>query len=302
MNSLQSIMEINEKILSIIREKGPILPVQASKEINENILMASARLSELLSSKRIKISNLKVGGSPLYFFSGQENQLQNFIENLNETERKAYDLLLKNKILKDSGQEPAIRVALRQIKDFAVPLQVNYDNKTEIFWKWYMMDNKEAEPLIKDKLTTKKETIPEKTTPPTLQTKPIENIQQEKPINRTKDTTPRKEPIKKSIDKNIFLNTTQNFFNRNNINITQQITKKSSELDFIIKIQTSIGDLKYFCKAKNKKKITDADLSSAAIQAQSKNLPLLFLTNGELTKKSQEILNNELKNITFKKI
>ena len=168
-------MEINEKILSLIREKGPILPVQASKEINENILMASARLSELLSSKRIKISNLKVGSSPLYFFSGQENQLQNFIENLNETERKAYDLLLKNKILKDSGQEPAIRVALRQIKDFAVPLQVNYDNKTEIFWKWYMLDNKEAEPLIKDKLTTKKETPLEKPTKLIPEEKPIEN-------------------------------------------------------------------------------------------------------------------------------
>ncbi|MCH7902919.1 hypothetical protein IIC68_04150 [archaeon] len=197
-------MEINEKILSLIREKGPILPVQASKEINENILMASARLSELLSSKRIKISNLKVGSSPLYFFSGQENQLQNFIENLNETERKAYDLLLKNKILKDSGQEPAIRVALRQIKDFAVPLQVNYDNKTEIFWKWYMLDNKEAEPLIKDKLTTKKETPLEKPTKLIPEEKSIENTHQEKPINRIKEIFPKKEPIKKSNDKNIF--------------------------------------------------------------------------------------------------
>jgi len=131
-------MEINERILSIIKEKGPILPVQASKEINETILMTSARLSELLTAKKIKISNLKVGGSPLYYFQGQENKLQNFTDNLNGMEKKAYDLLSQNKILKDSDQEPAIRVALRQIKDFAVPLQVIYDNRTEIFWKWYL--------------------------------------------------------------------------------------------------------------------------------------------------------------------
>ena len=126
-------MEINERILSIVKEKGPILPVQASNEINENILMTSARLSELLTAKHIKISNLKVGSSPLYYFPGQEHKLQNFTDNLNGMEKRAYDLLLQNKILKDYDQEPAIRVALREIKDFAVPLQVNYENKTEIF-------------------------------------------------------------------------------------------------------------------------------------------------------------------------
>ena len=150
-------MEINERILAIIKEKGPILPVQASKEINETILMTSARLSELLSAKHIKISNLKVGGSPLYYSAGQEAQLQKFTDNLNGMEKKAYDLLLQNKVLKDSEQEPAIRVALRQIKDFAIPLQVNYENKTEIFWKWYLIDIKEAEPLIKNKLSTKED-------------------------------------------------------------------------------------------------------------------------------------------------
>ena len=85
-------METNERILILLKERGPILPVQASKEINENILMTSARLSELLTSKRIKISNLKIGGSPLYYLSGQEHKLQNFPENLNGVEKKAYDI------------------------------------------------------------------------------------------------------------------------------------------------------------------------------------------------------------------
>lgn len=293
-------MEVNERILAIVKEKGPILPVQASKEINETILMTSARLSELLTAKKIKISNLKVGGSPLYYFPGQENKLQNFTDNLNGMERKAYDLLSQNKILKDLNQEPAIRVALRQIKDFAIPLQVNYENNIEIFWKWYLIDNKEAELLIKDKLSAEKEITPEKTPE-----KSIERISQEKSIERPKEEI-QKEPtkkIKKTIDKDSFLKQSQGFLNTNNINIinTNNI-KKGLEIDFIIEIQTSIGNLKYFCKAKNKKKINEADLSSALIQAQSKNLPLLFLTNGTLTKKTNEMLKNEFKNIIIKNI
>ena len=290
-------MEINERILSIVKEKGPILPVQASKEINENILMTSARLSELLTAKHIKISNLKVGSSPLYYFPGQEHKLQNFTDNLNGMEKRAYDLLLQNKILKDSDQEPAIRVALRQIKDFAVPLQVNYENKTEIFWKWYLIDNKEAKSLIKNILSKKEEIFTEK---------PIERVTQEKLLEKPKQEIQRKDiakKIKKTIDKDLFSKNIHNFFNKSRINIIEKYDiKRNTEMDFIIEIPTSIGNLKYFCKSKNKKKISDADLSSAVIQSQSKNLPLLFLTDGILTKKAQEMFGNEFKNINFKKI
>jgi len=293
-------METNERILFLLKERGPILPVQASKEINENILMTSARLSELLTSKRIKISNLKIGGSPLYYLSGQEHKLQNFTENLNGVEKKAYDMLYQNKILKDYEQEPAIRVALRQIKDFAIPLQVNYENKIEIFWKWYLIDNKEMELLIKSKLSEKKKEISDKK----LQNRQ-EITTQERLLEGPKEEAQKKEAtkkIRKTIDKGLFLRDVNNFFGKNKINIDNQDIKKSSEIDFIIKIQTTLGDLKYFCKAKNKKRVSDADLSSALIQAQSKNLPLLFLTNGILTKNSQEMMGKEFKNITLKKI
>src|SRR3989338_2612856 len=175
-------METNERILAIVKEKGPILPVHISKEINDSILMTSARLSELLSSKKIKISNLKVGGSPLYYFPGQESKLQNFADNLHGVERKAYDILSENKLLRDSSQEPAIRVALRQIKDFAIPLQVNYENKTEIFWKWYLTDSNEAELLIRDVLS-KQETTQPKAPQPTeqiIEKKQIESMPEAK--------------------------------------------------------------------------------------------------------------------------
>jgi len=308
-------MEVNERILAIVREKGPILPVQVSKEINDNILMTSARLSELLTNKQIKISNLKVGSSPLYYYPGQEDKLQNFTDNLYGMEKKAYDLLEQNKILKDSVQEPAIRVALRQIKDFAIPLQVNYENKTEIFWKWYLINNNEAEASIKKILSKKEQIITEKSIERVTQEKLIETRETQRVsgpqksegfFRESKEEIQRKDvskKIKKTIDKDLFFKNIHNFFNKSRINIIEKYDiKKNTEIDFLIEIQTSIGNLKYFCKSNNKKKISDADLSSAVIQAQSKNLPLLFLTGGNLTKKAQEMLNNEFKNITFKRI
>jgi len=285
-------METNEIILTIVKEKGPILPVQVSKEISDNILITSARLSELLTQKKIKISFLKVGGSPLYYFSGQEIKLQNFVDNLQVVEKKAYDLLSQKKVLKDLDQEPAVRVALRQIKDFAILLQVNFENKIELFWRWYMINNGEAEPIIKS-ILSKKNPLVEKI---------VQNQQQTKEIIHD----PRKVPPKKisKINGNdLFSKNITYFFDKYKINVKEKSAdSKKSEFNFIVGLQTPIGEITYFCKAKNKKRISDLDLSSAAILAQSKNLPLLFLTDGDLTKKAEKMLNLELKNITFRKI
>ena len=149
-------METRDKILEIVKAKGPVLPVQISKEIGSNILMASAHLAELTASNRLKISRIKVGGSPLYYLPGQESMLQKFIDGMNDKEKKAFDLLQQSVILRDIEQEPVIRVALREIKDFAIPLNVNHNNNKEIFWKWYLTNNEEAEQLIKSKLDVQK--------------------------------------------------------------------------------------------------------------------------------------------------
>ena len=291
-------MEINERILELVKERGPILPVQISKEINDNILMTSARLSELLSNKQIKISYVKIGGSPLYYVQGQESKLQAYANNLVAKEKEAYELLKQNKILRDSIQEPAIRVALRQIKDFAVPLQVTFENTNEIFWKWYLTDNKEVEFILKGILSKKEKyiKIPEREE----ETKTSELKQSITTLEKPKEEIKKE---KKKIDKDYFLKEINNFFNKNKINIieTNEI-KKNSEIDFITELQTTIGNVKYFCKSKNKKKINESDLSTALVQAQSKGLPLLFLTTGKITKKAKEMLNTNFKNIIYREV
>jgi len=289
----QKNINTKQKILELIKIKGPIIPAQISKEINSDILMSSAHLSELSSEGRVKVSNVKIGGTPLYYLPGQEPQLQNFSDNLHEKERKAYEILKEKKILRDNKLEPVIRVALREIKDFAVPLQVTYQNNKEIFWKWYLLNKEETESLIKPMLTKKEEPIETKKIEPKKEIKPQTKEQIKKEI--------KERPLRADTTSS-FLQELKSYFNRNKINIkNEQIIRKNSEIDFILEIPSTIGSLEFYCKAKNKKRINDSDLSSAYVQGQLKKLPVLFLTKGDLTKKAKEILNAEFK-LKIKKI
>jgi hypothetical protein len=289
-------MEKKQKILQLIKTKGPIIPAQLTKELNTSILFVSAMLSELVSNNELKLSHLKFGGTPLYFLKGQEYLLQKFAHKLHEKEKKAYDMLKEKKILRDNEQEPAIRVALRSIKDFAVPLQVNNKGNMEIFWKWFLLPDKEDEQLIKEYLKP----IDEPT-----QLQAIVNKREERKGEKQIETmTKVKEQRKKFFGNNDdFLNRINNYFRRNNIKIiSQQIIRRNNEIEFIVEIPSAVGSLQYYCKAKNKKRLNDMDLASVYIQGQQKKLPVLFITSGIITKKAKEMLNKEFKGMSIKQL
>jgi len=297
-------MEISEKILYIVKTKGPILPVELSKEINTNILMASAYLSEQVSNKKIKITHIKVGGSPLYYVNGQEHKLQNFYNNLHEKERKIYDLLKRNKVLRDITQQPIVRVVLRQIKDFAKPLEVNVKGNKELFWRWYLLSNQETESLIRQimqrhekqpKIEKKQETGEKQSFSDVQNQKiskePLISIKPEKSLFVDKTTT------------DDFLSKIKLYFKEKDIEvIDHNIIRKNSDMEFTVKVPTNVGKQTYYCKAKNKKKCNDGDLSSAYVKGEFKKYPILFITTGDFTKKAKEMLLNEFKNIKIQKI
>ena len=91
-------MDKKEIILGIMKEKGPIIPSQVYKEIETDMLMASAILSELSLNKLVKISHVKIGGSPLYYLQGQERYLEKYIDKLHEKEERAVRLLKQKKV------------------------------------------------------------------------------------------------------------------------------------------------------------------------------------------------------------
>ncbi|MDP4039032.1 MAG: hypothetical protein Q8P57_00410 [Candidatus Pacearchaeota archaeon] len=155
MPDMQKLNENKQKILYLIQSKGPSLPTRIANETKIQPLFASAFLAEMVSEKILKISNMKVGSSPIYYLKGQEEKLENFIEHLNHKEKESFLLLKDKKILEDQKQEPAIRVALRKIKDFAVPVPVRVDGEIRLFWKFFLIQESETKNLIESVILKK---------------------------------------------------------------------------------------------------------------------------------------------------
>ncbi len=92
------------------------------------------------------------------------------------------------------------------------------------------------------------------------------------------------------------------FFSANGIAIKEQnIIKKNSEAEYVILIPSVFGLLEYYCRAKNKKKLTDADISSAFVQGGFRKLPVILLSPGELNKKGAEVLGS-LRGISYHRL
>jgi hypothetical protein len=247
----------------------------------------------------LKVSTVKVGGSPVYYLPEQTSMLQDFSKYLPNKEKEAYELLKEKKVLRDAAQEPAIKVALRNMKDFAWPLNATINNNKELFWKWYLTENEDAVGLIKGIMGVKEEPKQKK-----VEEREKEIKQETGRKEETKHEEPRKseeKPIKTTEDG--FLTAILGYFSKNNIKVlNKEVIKKNSEIDFNVELQSAVGYLRYYCKAKAKKRINDGDLSAAYVQGHLRKLPVLFLSYGEPTKRAKEMLNKEFQNIVFKKI
>ncbi len=447
-NTNQAAVSVNmkDKILAIIRLKGPVIPKDLTKQLKLDTVFAGAHLSELVANKKLHISTAKIGGSPVYYLPDDKERLQMLYNYLNEKDKAAFDMLKQYKILRDIEQPPIIRVALRGLKDFSVSLTVNLPSGQETFWKWYLTTKDEAEHLIKTKMnllpnlqhsphqvlqsTSQHETLQSSITPHTEHHAATKHIEEEKQklqheknkfeqeklqlqkqreeleknkqehersqqlkqkealnvaeslhtnkahdgviehISLTKtqepiieqlvkiqesklhEQTPKKRgrkpkaitqekkelklptqaipitkelpsaklnpqtqltqqaQITKPIPQQItelndnFLNYLKSYFEAKQIKINSfNLNRKNADFDLMVAVPTPVGSIQYFCSAKNKQKCNEGDISAAFVQAQSKKLPLLFLSTGELTKKAALMLDNEFKNqVSYQKL
>jgi len=296
MPNLQKLNQNKEKILSTIRIKGPTLPVQVAKVISLSPLFASAFLSELYNEKRIKISNMKVGSSPLYYIEGQESLLENFVQYLDSREREAFELLKKNRILEDEKQAPVVRVALQSIKDFAIPIKVRLQGEIKIFWKYSSLSSQEFREEVQRLITPPKpRPIPvQKPTPnpapvepPTPPVPPAPKPEIQKPI------APDPKPKTKETE---FSRDIKEYLEAKDIEILELISEKKKEFMAKIRIDSLFGKQEYLLIAKDKKSITDNDLTIAIQKAQAEKMLALVLSSGDLNKKGKEHL-KEWKNL-----
>ena len=301
------IQEKKRKIISFLENNGPSLPVRIAKAIEMDPVFASAISSELLGSKQIKTSHMKVGASSLYLLPGQEQKLEKHTDNLKEKEKEAYLKLKEKKILTDENEEPVTRVALRNIKDFATPFK--FEGK--IMWKYTFTPNEEIQKLLApqkeeaQKIEPTKEEIPKKET---LETKSKEKIE-EKPeikevpkaweikkeeIKQAKEESKKienifeeKEKSKPAEKSKTFLKQVEEFLETKNTKIIsiEEVDKKK------VIAKTESNNKPAFLFAFNKKKISEDELIKCYKKAKISNLPYHIIILGDLTKKMNETIN-----------
>ena len=278
---VQDTSKLKESIMFVFEKRGPSLPVHVAKETGLSILFASAFLSELMSENKIKISNMRIGNSPIYFIPGQEAMLEKFSEYLKSKEKEAFLHLKGKKFLKDSEQQPAIRVALRAIKDFAVP----FKKDDEIYWRYFNITETEFE---EPKLNAKK-LVENKPTDlnilPSVENKEVPTNHEILKKNETLSKKTKKIPItKKYNDK--FFNKVKEFLSEKNAEILEIISANNSEL--ILRIKTN--DKEKILVAYNKKRITEKDIINAHKKSQKFNLNFLVMSLGNISKKLSELI------------
>ena len=81
---------MREQILEVVKENGPILPVEIVSKTGGDSLVANAFLSDLVESGQLKKSEELIGSVNLYFIEGQEDQVKKRLTELdvNLTPRK----------------------------------------------------------------------------------------------------------------------------------------------------------------------------------------------------------------------
>lgn len=276
--------DYREQILVMAQEK-PLLPGDVAKALNTNLIMASAMLSELSASKKLRVSRLKVGSSPLYFVPEKEAQLENYVGSLNEKDRKTVELLKLSKVLRDKVQEPLTRVSLRQISDFSRPVEIKHGEGAELFWKWYLLPDSEAEFLIKNIVEPKVVAQQQLSQAPASQAPAL--------------TFPKS--IEKKPTKINFMSKVISFFESNKINVVEKVSSLKQSFCFVVEMPSPVGVVTFYCLAHNKKKVSDADVSNVFVQAQLRKLPALLVSEGELSKSARELL-QQLKGVLFQRI
>ena len=226
--------------------------------------------------------------------TGQEEKLSMLYNGLPQKEKEAYNLLKEKGVLKDKETEPAIRVALRAIKDFAIP---SYNKEQEIMWRWYLHKVEQPAavqaPVMQQPITIQVQQ-PQTAIPQTILQATIQTTQ---PIKKP-------EPLMKEIRKpavkkepaDEFINAIRVYLQNNHIQVIEEkVLKKNKEYEITAKVPSNVGLLEYVIIAKNKKKVADSDLNLAHNQGQLKKMPIIFLTNGDLSKKANDYKEKNLK-------
>jgi hypothetical protein len=331
----------NAEILEFMKSFGPCVVTDIRKKFNVDSIIIGAYLSDLIKRKYVKITRLQKGTSPFYYLPGQEEQLEKTFEYLHEKDRDTIEWLKQVKVVDDSTLDLFKKVSLRKIVDFAIPLKGRKDNGEEVlFWRYFLFSEADAikhirnleeeqlkpkkveekkvevKPVIKEevKVVEKSKEIIEQTklTDVSKEILPKKNVRVKKDLVKPESKNIIEEEIEKkeveenkevSFSKTAFYQTVISYFEVKEVIILKQLEiVKNKEYEFLINVPSNIGNVLMLSRAKFKAKLNESDVAPILLSAKTMGIPALFVTNGDFTKKSLDLIKKTYTGLIINKL
>jgi len=289
---------MREKILSVIQQHGPMLPIEIGSKIGADSFLAGAFLSELVKTGKVIESKESVGLSKIYYLSGQEEAVKKKLSEIS-SQKKTARMYSQG----DVNVTPELMKKQKEFEEIAKKVEYEEEHVRKKPEK-PVVEKKELAPIqiakkIVQKIVPKQvvEQPPQKKYVPSVPT--WQTSQNE--IAKPQVIFPR-EPIKSVATIAVkrrratipadphFIDRAMQYLAERRVEIVEKTIKSKINAELIIRVPSALGGVNFFVKIRSKKKVSRADLSVVYAEAIDKKLPVIYLTNGELTPTAQKYL------------
>lgn len=277
-----------DKAFDVVRT-GPVLPVEVASKLGIDSFLANAYLSQLVDAGKIKQSKDRVGNSFVYFLVGQEAQASSKISNLLQGGKKTARMYASSVPAGPEVEQKRLaftqRLAEIEAKEVQIRRPAPQQPLPQIVQKPTVSETAKQEflnvlkPAIESQL--KQQAQP-----------PAQPVQ----LNLPKIPSPQEvfAAVGRSIKSTIFMEESRIvekalgfLVDAGSEIIGKELRKKGREADILAVVPTPIGPIKFLVMVRDKRTVSEAELSLAFTAGQHKKLPVIYVTNGKLTKNAQ---------------
>lgn len=285
-----------DKAYEIVKQ-GPVLPVEVASKLGVDSFLANAYLSQLIDANKIKASKERVGNAFVYFLPGNESAADSRVQNLLKPTQKTARMFAssvpvgaeveqKRQAFAERLQEIEKKEAIQRAQPKPEVKLVSIAEKV----KQEFLDR--FRPAITEQLARQDAKSASVLVQPAAKVQDERKIAEQMMQEVEKKVKDVKEIKEVKADSGKLVENTLAFLVGGHADIiSKELKKKGKEADIVAYIPSPIGNLKYLIVVRDKKTVSEADLSLAFTEGQSKKLPVLFITGGKLTKTAENYLN-----------
>ncbi len=138
-----------DAVIAYIAQHGPAVPNQIRQALAaQDNFVVGAVLSELAGSGKLALTRLTHGTSKFYYDPKHPELLEALGVHLGEKDRRAFELLKEQRVVRHSELSALNRAAIAVIADFSRVLPVETPTGEERFWRYYLVSEDEAFDMI----------------------------------------------------------------------------------------------------------------------------------------------------------